>query len=68
MRVRQCYPFELTNFFRLANNLEYIYERKFNLQYYMNLSFRDYDNTYLKELDWQYGKLIQVKKQEKEGK
>jgi len=34
----------------------------------MNVSFRDYDNTYLKELDWQYGKLIQVKKQEKEGK
>jgi len=56
------------NFFLLANNLEYIYERKFNLQYYMNVSFRDYDNTYLKELDWQYGKLIQVKKQEKEGK
>jgi len=54
----------MKSFFRLANNLKYIYERKFDLKYYLNVSFSDYDNTYLRELDWMYGKLIQTKKDE----
>ena len=30
----------------------------------MNVSFSDYDNTPLKELDWMYGRLIQQKNEE----
>ena len=51
-------------FFRLANKLEYIYRRKFDFQYYMNVSFFDYDHTFLKELDWMYGELIRLKTEE----
>lgn len=34
----------------------------------MGLSFSDYDNTYLKELDWMYGRLIvQINAESSEG-
>jgi len=31
----------------------------------MNLTFSEYDNTYLKELDWMYGRLLKQKNDEK---
>lgn len=54
----------MKDFFLLNDSFEYILDRKFNLQYYLNLSFADHDNTQLKELKWMYGKLIKKIKEE----
>ena len=41
-----------------------MYERKFNLQYYLGLSFYDSENIPVKELNWTYGRLIKQKQEE----
>jgi len=58
----------LIDYSNLGNKLGYIYEKKFNLKYHLGLAFSDYENTYLKELDWMFGRLVKQRNEENKAK
>ena len=52
------YPFDTINFFRLGDNLESIYEKRFALISETSATLADLKNASLKEIDWLYNRLI----------
>ena len=63
-RVKQQYPFGLTDFFRLGRDLESVLQQKFDLVYYTSITLYDYAEEYIRNLNWIYGQLICQRKDE----
>ena len=50
-------PFDSTIFSHMATPLQNLLEIKFNLAYYLHLSFEDFNNTDMSELRWMNSRL-----------
>jgi len=49
----------------LSHNLEYIWNRKFDLIYFTGMSREDCNEASAKELEWLHGRLVKQKQDEK---
>jgi len=49
----------------LSHNLEYIWNRKFDLVYYAGMTWEDCNEASVKELEWLHGRLVKQKQDEK---